>query len=138
MREILRLLFSIFVLSEPVVAAEFPCPRRIETKQSLLKAVPHWESFPDPNAVNILRSVSFYDGNPKEMAELTPGFADSNRDPVWTFMAAREGKAVDIWQVCHYQDSKIGLAMRLPQGIGSCIVKYSKKVSPQIDSISCK
>ena len=120
-------------------AASFahPCPDRLETHQTLKKQIIGWEPFFDPNALQLLESVDFYDGPPKQMAQLVPDNSDSKNDPSWTF-APREGqKAADIWQVCRYTNTKVSLERRLPPGTKKCSITYSKTVTPHVDAIVC-
>ncbi|HTL12638.1 MAG TPA: STY0301 family protein [Bdellovibrionota bacterium] len=109
------------------------CPDRIETAQSLKSAVSPWQTFEDPNTVNYLSMVDYYDGEPKGMAQLVPDNEDSLHDPVWTFSGDRE-----IWQVCRYTNTQVSLTKKLPKGIKKCSVKYSKEKPPEVASIVCK
>lgn len=126
------LILSLMCFSIGIFASEEPCPKKIDTKQSIVKNVSGWNVFQDPNNLHILRIVDFYTGNPKKMALLAPDNEDSLHDPVWTFAANDE-----IWQVCRYTNTKISLTRKLGAGLKSCAVKYNKQVSSRIDSITC-
>jgi len=124
----------LFLLAVECFASEFSCPtKQVKTKQSIVQQSSGWKVFQDPNDIHILKSVDFYDGTPKKMIQLAPDNADSGQDPVWSF-----GQKHEIWQVCRYTNTKVSLTKKLSPGLKSCAVKYSKSVSPQIDSIDCK
>lgn len=131
MKTISFLILCIFAIR--VSAKELPCPPKLETNQVLAKNISSWKTFQDSNDVHILQSVDFYDGDPKEMAQLAPDNADSKNDPVWTF-----GVKSEIWQVCRYTNTKISLTKNLGRSFKSCAVKFNKKIDSQVDSISCK
>ena len=60
--------------------------------------------------------VSVYDGAPTEMADLVPD--DPNARIVrWTFA---KNRTRDIYVVCHYADTRFGLAQKAPPGITAC------------------
>jgi hypothetical protein len=120
------------LFSNSIFASEEPCPKKVSTKQTIVKNISGWSIFQDSNDIHILRMVDFYSGNPKKMAQLAPDNKDSLNDPVWTF-----GENDEIWQVCRYTNTKISLTRKLKAGLKSCAVKYNKQVSPQIDSIIC-
>jgi hypothetical protein len=127
----LIMIFSIF-LTLPVLAAKYPCPKEIKTKQSLNGNKKNWETLLDPQSSSILQSVDFYSGHPKKMAQLAPDNKDTDQDPFWTFVPKDE-----IWQVCVYQDTKMRLIKKLGKTLQRCDVTYNKITKPQIDSIEC-
>lgn len=125
---ILPLLFS-----NSIFASQESCPKKVSTKQVIVKNISGWKVFQDENDIHILRMVDYYVGNPKDMAQLKPENNNSMNDPVWTF-----GGEDEIWQVCRYTNTKISLTRKLRSGLKSCAVKFNKEFRPQIDSIICK
>lgn len=120
------------MLSLNLFAKESPCPQKMESNQVIAKNISGWKTFQDSNDIHILKSVDFYDGNPKEMAQLAPDNADSKNDPAWTF-----GSKSEIWQVCRYTNTKISLTKNLGRNLKNCSVKFNKNITPQVDSINC-
>jgi hypothetical protein len=122
-------------------AAESPCPMKIETGQELAQIPKGWELFSDPNGKHVLSAVSFYEGHPKEMADLAPdneGAADGT-PRVWTFPQGKSGKkGAAIWQVCRYTNTRLTLTRKIEADTKSCRVKTSKDVTPEVLSITCQ
>jgi hypothetical protein len=116
------------------MASEFNCPTRIKTKQSAISKPGGWEAFNDISAVHHLRKVDFYDGNPKKMVQLAPDNPNSAGDPSWSFGST----GLEAWMVCRYTETRITMAKRLPNGLKSCEVKYSKDNPPQVTAVTCK
>lgn len=106
------------------------CPAQLATAQSLTGPAPAgWAALArTPSAVQDVKGsepvngtappvgVSIFDGPPAEMADLVPD--DPNARIVrWTFA---KNRTRDIYVVCHYADTRIGLAQKAPPGITSC------------------
>jgi len=127
--------FSLLFLAGGALA--YPCPDRLKTTQTPAEKVAGWEPLTDSPSQSLLEMVDFYDGPPSEKAQLIPDNGDSKHDPVWTFTPHEGQKATEIWQVCGYTNTTVSLTRKLPTGTKKCRVKTSKKVSPQIDSITC-
>ena len=111
------------------------CPAQLATSQSLTGAAPAgWSALArTPSLVQDVKGnepvtgsappvgVSVFDGPPNEMADLVPD--DPNARVVrWTFA---KNRTRDIYVVCHYGDTRIGLSQKAPPGITSCTLGVS-------------
>jgi hypothetical protein len=61
-------------------------------------------------------AISVFDGPPSEMADLVPDNPNA-RIVQWTF---KKPRTRDIYIVCNYADTRIGLARKAPAEVGSC------------------
>lgn len=129
--KLLLLLFSTFLIRS-AFAAKFPCPKELGTKQSAVGSKKNWSNFQDSQNPNQLKTVEFYSGHPKQLAQLAPDNKDTQENPFWTFVPKDE-----IWQVCVYQDTRVKLIKKLGKGLKRCDVTLNKTTRPEIDSIEC-
>ena len=106
------------------------CPAQLSTTQSIAGPVAEgWAAISrtpssaknvKPGAADTDASppvgVSVFDGPPVEMADLVPD--DPNARIVrWTFA---KNRTRDLYVVCYYGDTRIGLAHKAPPGLASC------------------
>ncbi|MFO1312460.1 MAG: STY0301 family protein [Burkholderiales bacterium] len=63
-------------------------------------------------------AISVFDGPPADMAELVPDNPNA-RIVQWTF---KKPRTRDIYIVCNYADTRIGLARKAPPEVGSCAI----------------
>jgi hypothetical protein len=103
------------------------CPAEIRTGQELKSDAKDWDVFIDTaNERHPLSGVSYYDGPPRELAQLAPDRSDKRGDS-WTFPAREKGRS--IWQVCRYSDTSIQLSRKIPDRIKTCRVSFQKGVT---------
>ena len=121
-----------------VLAGEPPCPKDFKTEQKLLLPVKGWDVFEDPNLQHhFLTAVSFYDGPPKEMADLVPDDPEAKGGQVWTF-ALGAGAGHGVWQVCRYSGTSLSLSRKLEPSVKSCKVRYGYQSPREVESVVCK
>jgi len=66
-------------------------------------------------------AISVFDGPPSEMADLVPDNPNA-RIVQWTF---KKPRTRDIYIVCNYADTRIGLARKAPAEVGSCALSVT-------------
>ena len=66
-------------------------------------------------------AVSVFDGPPSEMADLVPDNPNA-RIVQWTF---KKPRTRDIYIVCNYADTRIGLARKAPPEVTSCALSVT-------------
>jgi hypothetical protein len=73
-------------------------------------------------------AISVFDGPPTEMADLVPDNPNA-RVVQWTF---KKPRTRDIYIVCNYADTRIGLARKAPPEVSSCALSVT------VPGIICK
>ena len=66
-------------------------------------------------------AISVFDGPPTEMADLVPDNPNA-RVVQWTF---KKPRTRDIYIVCNYADTRIGLARKAPSEVSSCALSVT-------------
>ena len=66
-------------------------------------------------------AISVFDGPPSEMADLVPDNPNA-RVVQWTF---KKPRTRDIYIVCNYADTRIGLARKAPPEVTSCALSVT-------------
>ena len=66
-------------------------------------------------------AISVFDGPPAEMADLVPDNPNA-RIVQWTF---KKPRTRDIYVVCNYADTRIGLARKAPPEVTSCALSVT-------------
>lgn len=66
-------------------------------------------------------AISIFDGPPSEMADLVPDNPNA-RIVQWTFKTPRTR---DVYVVCNYADTRIGLSRKAPPEITSCALSVT-------------
>ena len=108
------------------------CPARLSTSQSTAGEVPAGWSGVARTASSIAEvapgtsttestppiAISVFDGPPADMAELVPDNPNA-RIVQWTF---KKPRTRDIYIVCNYADTRIGLARKAPAEVTSCAI----------------
>ncbi|MFO1303972.1 MAG: STY0301 family protein [Burkholderiales bacterium] len=122
------------LLAGTVHAADWvmECPARLSTSQSTAGELPAgWtgvartvssiaEVAPGTSTTESTPpiAISVFDGPPADMAELVPDNPNA-RIVQWTF---KKPRTRDIYVVCNYADTRIGLARKAPAEVGSCAI----------------
>jgi hypothetical protein len=126
------MLLALLFAAAPAPAPKWACPDTIKTAQSMRDVPAGWTPFIDTvNTRHRLERVDFYDGNPKELADLAPDNADSGQPPVWTFTRT---PGHSIYQVCSYTQTAVRMVRPIPDDIKSC----SARPSDNTIIVSCK
>lgn len=113
-------------LAAAAQAAEFTCPDEIDTTQKIANNVMGWDAFVDRQYNGILESVSLYDGNPSQLADLKPDNGDTDEtDLKWDFGATMK----NLWMRCNYAHTRITLTQKLPDGYIKCTAERDKDMS---------
>lgn len=137
----MKYLIIVFAAVLPVTtiyAAEYECPVKIETTQSLKEKAPEdWTSFRESKENSYFGNITVYDGPPEELASLVPDNEGKKAAglPVWTF---KKEKTKPIWLACSYMKTDIVFAKALPQDITHCEVLPHKRKHQSSRTISCK
>ena len=130
-------------LTTQTLAAVTPlsCPATITTQQSGAPAEGWDVSEAVTNQKHVLRAAGFFDGPPKDQAQLKPRVQPSKagNKTIYTF----EGPAPDgIWLSCGYDGTRVVASKKIPSGITRCTVAYGAETrvhpAPAIKSIVCK
>jgi hypothetical protein len=66
-------------------------------------------------------AISVFDGPPSEMADLVPDNPNA-RIVQWTF---KKPRTRDVYIVCNYADTRIGLARKAPPEVTSCALSVT-------------
>jgi hypothetical protein len=128
----LAVLAVVFAFASVSNAADWKldCPPQLGTTQSVSGQIPDgWSAIArTASAVHDAKggaatteatppvAISVFDGPPSEMADLVPD--DPNARIVrWTFA---KNRTRDIYIVCNYADTRIGLARKAPPEVTSC------------------
>ena len=108
----MKYLIIVFAAVLPVTtiyAAEYECPVKIETTQSLKEKAPEdWTSFREPKENSYFDNITVYDGPPEELVSLVPDNEGKKAAelPVWTF---KKEKTKPIWLACSYMKTSEAL-----------------------------
>jgi hypothetical protein len=130
---------SALFFSPPAQAQDFAaCPAKIAVEaQKLAAPLAGWTVIPHPTEPHALQSVSFFDGDPAEKADLAPDISSKARQ-TWQFAA----QARPYGLTCHYSGTTVVVGRVLPKQIKSCTVTFVANVSidgaPAIDRMACK
>jgi hypothetical protein len=105
----LALTASAFLLAVPVSASSLSCPETIDAGISTAGAA---DSFK-------FRYVSFFDGDPSEMADLAPEDAENPKvlEQRWQFTRAPDRP---IYMVCRYHGTDETLKKEVPADVKQC------------------
>lgn len=133
MKFFISTLFLIFFIS-PLLAEEFRCPDKIETKQALTgEGIQGWQAVDDTvNGQKNMESMHVYDGNPNNVgASLAPDNKGSKNDPYWTRSLKKE-----LWVSCSYHQTSIHLAQPIPKDLKKCTLKFKKSPGYAVKKIA--
>lgn len=131
-----------FLLDPTTIAAEsLVCPDSIIVQENVTELPEGW--FAHRGEVpHRLMKVGFFDGNPKEKAELAPEKETENKGKwrsVWSFDAKT---AQDLWISCSYGRTAMTLAQPLKKPYKSCSVVSDTTVTidgqPSVVSVECQ
>ena len=105
----LALAGSVLLLAAPVSASSLSCPETIDAEISTAGTA---ESFK-------FRYVSFFDGDPSEMADLAPDDAENPKvlEQRWQFTRAPDRP---IYMVCRYHGTDETLKKEVPADVKQC------------------
>jgi hypothetical protein len=121
-------------------AAAIECPATLPVEQSLAPhAAEGWTAFDTRQGPAYhFFGVTFSDGPPQNRVFLMPAKTvrlKSTHEDVYDFKAAG---ITDLWILCQYRDTSIGIAKKLEPGIGNCRVTYDAKTGfRSVKSIDC-
>lgn len=88
---------------------------------------------------HLLTSVSIFEGDPKSQADLAPDDDRFNgHSSLWTFVAPKDGKPLDLRVVCRYGASGVTRTTKLAPTVKSCVVGRSPKRDDRVLSVSCR
>lgn len=115
------------------------CPATVPVEESLAAAaVAPWTPFDTLQGAYYFYGVTFSDGPPQNRVFLTPVKTvrlKSKHEDVYDFKAAG---ITEVWLLCQYRDTSIGVARRLEPGIGRCRVIYDATTDfRSVKSIDC-
>lgn len=131
------------ILLVPVVgsAAIGICPDSIAVEEHLVKPVNTWEAVLEEFPYQ-LSSVGFFDGHPREKAELTSGKEKKSKKKQtasWHFVP---NNPRGIWIACGYDHTNVTLVRSLDAKVSVCTVTYDPNLTiggrPTITAIECK
>ena len=126
------LLVAGLVLIAPYArAADYQCPEKVETKQSIPHPPKGWSASIDTSNDQIFDSITLFDGPPAEMASLAPDNEESRGPVTWTF---DEKKQRTIYLQCNYRQTAARLTMALPDSVTQCTYNPS---SPGVVKCIC-
>lgn len=131
------------ILLLPVVgsAASSICPDSIAVEEHLAKPVNTWETVLEEYP-HQLSSVGFFDGHPREKAELTPDKEKKSKTKqmaTWRFVP---NNPQGNWIACAYDRTNVTLVRSLDATVSTCTVTYDPNLTisgrPAITAIKCK
>ena len=125
----------------PVFAGDTFSLKSISVKQQIILLPSSWEAFPK-TFPNQLKSVSFFEGHPKNRVALVNDNSeivdDKNEIAMWNFINSTKG----YWIECIYDQTSIALTKRLAKSVSQCRVTYDRNVTisgvQQIREIACR
>ncbi len=95
------------------------CPKEIDIMETLMNAYPGWSQVVSKGSY-YLNSIAFYAGDPKDLANLKPDFANKGVAK-WSFSPND-----NIYIVCGYNQTAIQLTQALPANINRCEVTFDQ------------
>lgn len=118
----------LFLLTESSYAqsatkAVTACPATLITRQSIDAAPDGFSALDSGSGSGRLITASFYSGAPDKGGALAPD-GEENGHIFWSFGAAAGD---ENWIVCHYSDTRVRLARKLPAGVTSCRIAYRQQ-----------
>lgn len=131
------------ILLLPVVgsAAGSICPDSIAVDEHLAEPVNTWEAVLEEFPYQ-LSSVGFFDGHPREKAELTPDKEKKSKKrqmATWHFVP---NNPRGNWIACGYDRTNVTLVRTLDAKVSVCTVTYDPNLTisgrPTITAIECK
>jgi hypothetical protein len=121
-------------------ASAIECPATVPVEESLAPhAVEGWTAFDTRQGPAYhFFGVTFSQGPPQDRVFLTPAKTVRKKtahEDLYDFKAA---EITDVWILCQYRDTSIGIAKKLQPGIASCRVIYDAKTDfRSVRSIDC-
>ncbi len=114
------------------------CPIWLSTNQDTI-AIPHsWQALVTEEKSR-LNKVAFYDGHPKDLAQLKPS-SDKEfkifRIATWQFFYSK--KSDRYWISCLYHETHIRLVKTIPFGTKVCKVTYGNQFHNGIEQVKCE
>lgn len=136
-------LLSPGILLNPKVAAaeRLACPELITVQENIKDSLEGW--FPQEEEVpHRLMRVGFFDGNPKEKAELAPEKEFRKKGKLNTSWRFGTTTAQNLWISCSYGRTAMAVVQPLKKSYKSCMVVTDPAVTidgqPSVVSIECK
>lgn len=102
-------------------APPIECPATIMTNQLLRQSVPGWEGVADSEPRNF-SYITFYSGHPNQKASLVPDAPNLPTTAKWTL--TRATPTDEFWLGCHYHNTAVFLAKRIPPKAKECVATY--------------
>jgi len=125
---ILLIAVIMFHTANNVYAEDGFCPKTISVQQEITSLPSSWEAFPQALPYQ-LKSVSFFEGHPKEKVALVNDSSellnDKNERDTWNFSKSTIG----YWIKCNYDQTNIALTKRLSGDISICCVTYDRNIT---------
>jgi hypothetical protein len=107
------------------IEADISCPRSIAVEQRIVDKPNSWEVNYDEKS-NGLKTVTFFDGPPKEMASLVYNHIMEKKKEIiatWDFSPTNER---GYWITCSYNDTNAILVKAISSAVKGCQVIYER------------
>lgn len=136
------LLIQGFLLNPTGASAEnLRCPDSIVVQENVTKLPEGWFAHGDEVPHRLMR-VGFFDGNPKERAELAPEKETRKRGKRYAVWRLDAATAKNVWISCSYGRTAMTLVQPVPKPYTKCTVVSDTAVTldgqPSVVSIDCK
>ena len=104
-------------------------PKQPIVNQQIESTHPEWRVSLEKNQ-HVLKSITIYDGDPKELASLVPDKTIKEKEKekmysVWTFESKSER---NIWIKCEFTGTSISLSKSIPIGVKELRIYYNPNI----------